>query len=914
MKYFYASIMWLACCDFAFSQIPNCNIPTPINTEIADIISPLDKSQVPTGILYESVFPWAELTTYDGSENTNTTSTLHFIQAYNEIYHSSFSRSSLIHTSELGTKLINFNTDPDFHHPIGIIDYNFNTINPDAVANNLLSTSNGKIYDVSGRNESPYDAQNVFIAVPLFAEGLDRFYTGSTHTFYLDSDFILSNNGFNLSDYEYIDFEMDGQLLHRESLLDLGNQQNGRSIKGPIRFFSFFIPFVTVTSFAILTIKLKKKIFGVKISRIELKKEDLKELTPCNGQTQIFVTGDSFNGGYGSGAYAAKGRGYIFFADNNCTSQQIKKLVIFVDGFDPTNSRKVWDIWDGRVNRKFQENGIDKRFGDELRQNGYDIAIYDYDEKGTNRGGAGFVENNGLAFAKFLETIYNQYQSSIQQDFIIIAPSMGALVARYALAYMEKNNKPHHTRTYISFDGPHQGAEVPLGVQQMLDMVTQYGGLHIFEGVRNFLHQNNGAKQMLVNHSSMGSEEIEPHPYRTQLLSNLNLVNNYPSICRKVAIVNGNRSGILKSQTQPDNEIITPCQQEFELEIIKNKNPVCTSNCDIVRIKAYTQTESNRCESLDFAVNNKTNLFKLVFGGGQFKQQKFYTLPFNNQSYDIAPGGNFGADADVDIEGDQIKGLNKILDKVTSKQLGVPLNLLPFTNFMPTMSSVDYTFPNSESYNIYKNFTGVNLTKCAGTTPFDTVYAPLDKDLGHARNDERLINAFRNEIYNLPNSICAGNCQDYITLNSTIPDNSTDIYRAGKAIKLEPNFFANGNSNIVFAAIIGCPQLQLYQPKPKVKSPNQISTICSLQPFEFDQAKNYKTCNGGNTTFHVFVHNIDINTYAEFSTDGITWYKANILDNGFEITLPNSTNALYFQARTADDRSRNISGYLDYCN
>jgi hypothetical protein len=78
------------------------------------------------------------------------------------------------------------------------------------------------------------------MAVPLFAEGLDRFYTGATHTFYLDSDFILSNNGFNLSDYEYIDFQMDGQLLHRESLLDLGNQQNGRSIKGPIRFFFVF--------------------------------------------------------------------------------------------------------------------------------------------------------------------------------------------------------------------------------------------------------------------------------------------------------------------------------------------------------------------------------------------------------------------------------------------------------------------------------------------------------------------------------------------------------------------------------------------------------------------------------------------------------------------------------------------------
>jgi len=918
MKYLYASILWLASYTFAVSQVPNCTIPKPINEEIADIISPIDKSQIPTGILYESVFPWAEITSFDGSETTDTTSTLHFIQAYSEIYNSSFSRGSMIHPSDFEKKLIDFHSDPDFHHPIGIIDYNFNTIKDDAVTNNLLSVNNGKLYDVIGRTDTPYESKNTFIAVPLFAEGFDRLFTGATHTFYLDSDFILSNNGFTLSDYEFIDFEVDGQLIHRETISSLMNnpQHRIKSPKGPIFFFAVLFPFIQVTKFAVLTITLKNKIFGKKINRIELKKEDLKSLTNCDGLNQIFVTGDSFDAGYGQGAYSAKGRGYIFFAENNCNSQQIRKPVIFVDGFDPTNSRKVWDIYDGRVNRRFTENGVEKRFGDELRSNGkdYDIIVYDYDEKGVNRGGAGFIENNGRAFAKFLETLYNQHQSTIQQDFVIVAPSMGAMVVRYALAYMDKNNIPHHTRTYISFDGPQQGAQVPHGVQQMIDMVTQYGGLRIFEGVRNFLHQNNAAKQMLVSHSSTGSEEIEPHPFRNTFLNNLNLVNQYPSNCRMVAIVNGNRSGLKKSTPQPDNETLSPCEQEFELAIIKTKDPVCTSNCDVVRIKAYTQTENARCESLNFKVDNKTSLFKKVFGGGTFIQKSFYTLPFNNQSYDIAPGGNFGADAEV--EGDQIKGLNKILQKLTKKNLGIPLNKLPFTNFMPTISSVDYTFPNNENYNLYRDFSSINLSKCAGTTPFDTVYAPLDKDLGHARNDERLINAFRNEIYNLPNSICAGNCQDYVTLNSTIPDNSTDIYRAGKAIKLEPNFFANGNSNVVFTAIIGCPQLQLYQPKPKVKSPNQISKICSLQPFEFDQAKNYKTCNGGNTTFHVFVHNIDINTYAEFSTDvnATVWYKANILDNGYEITLPNNTDPQIFFARSADNRGNVIGGYLGFCN
>jgi hypothetical protein len=138
------------------------------------------------------------------------------------------------------------------------------------------------------------------------------------------------------------------------------------------------------------------------------------------------------------------------------------------------------------------------------------------------------------------------------------------------------------------------------------------------------------------------------------------------------------------------------------------------------------------------------------------------------------------------------------------------------------------------------------------------------------------------------------------------------LAKAQKAIFLEPNFQADSeNGGVVFKAAIGCDQTLSANKIPKVIS--TVTTVCS-QPFEFDQARNYKTCDSGFTTFHVFVHNIDISTYAEFSINGTNYTKANITDNGFEIRLPNNANPQVFFARSADNRSNIIGGYLDFCN
>ena len=232
---------------------------------------------------------------------------------------------------------------------------------------------------------------------------------------------------------------------------------------------------------------------------------------------------------------------------------------------------------------------------------------------------------------------------------------------------------------------------------------------------------------------------------------------------------------------------------------------------------------------------------------------------------------------------------------------------------------MSHSFPtrrSSDLYNLYKNFTGVNLSKCVGTTPFDTAYAPLDLDLGHARNDERLINAFRTEIYNIKGHSCTIStpCPDYLVLNSTIANGVRTIAIAKKAIILNPNFKADGSQNVVFRTSIGCTQTA----SETATISNFIktnSTSAGCGPFTWDVGRN--TCQkvGINTRFNVFVTNLDIRTYAEFSIDGSNWNKASIGDNGWEVSVPwVSGGAQIFFARPADNSSGAIIGWLGHCN
>ena len=104
---------------------------------------------------------------------------------------------------------------------------------------------------------------------------------------------------------------------------------------------------------------------------------------------------------------------------------------------------------------------------DILRLEGYDIVIlnapvYTTDGKLID-GGADYIQRNALVLVELINFLNAEKVGD--EELVVLGPSMGGLIARYGLSYMEQNSIEHETRLYISFDSPHRGANIPCVAQ-----------------------------------------------------------------------------------------------------------------------------------------------------------------------------------------------------------------------------------------------------------------------------------------------------------------------------------------------------------------------------------------------------------------------------------------------------------------
>ncbi len=130
---------------------------------------------------------------------------------------------------------------------------------------------------------------------------------------------------------------------------------------------------------------------------------------------------------------------------------------------------------------------------------------------------------------------------------------MGGLVSRYALLWMEDQGIPHHIRKLISFDSPHNGANIPLGMQAWVEFFASEA-----EEAEFLLQQlrSPASKQMLLYHvdSTLGTT-ANPDPAMAQLNADLLSLGDWPAMPRLVSIVNG--SGLMAGQSfNPGDQII----------------------------------------------------------------------------------------------------------------------------------------------------------------------------------------------------------------------------------------------------------------------------------------------------------------------------------------------------------------------
>lgn len=212
------------------------------------------------------------------------------------------------------------------------------------------------------------------------------------------------------------------------------------------------------------------------------------------------------------------GFAWVFPGEGN---QGLARPVIMADGFNLGRS-KLDVLYDGL------ENG-DFAFISELRRRGRDVILVGFEERS-----ASILENAETVIAAILRT--NAEQTG-DNHLVVGGFSMGGIVTRYALAKLERQRMEHRTALYFSYDSPHRGASIPVGVQAFS---------HFIPFANDFAKQMDSpaARQMLWQHYDKDTGKIGVAPERSEFLSALERVGSWPQIPMKIAVANGRGDGV----------------------------------------------------------------------------------------------------------------------------------------------------------------------------------------------------------------------------------------------------------------------------------------------------------------------------------------------------------------------------------
>ena len=219
-----------------------------------------------------------------------------------------------------------------------------------------------------------------------------------------------------------------------------------------------------------------------------------------------------------------KGFAWVFHAGDD---HRLTRPVIIADGFNHGKSEldKLYQFLDGE----------DYPFLTELRRSGRDVILLGFDNRT-----ASIVENSKAAEATIRKTIQLREGS---ERLIVGGFSMGGLITRYTLARMETDfhEDEHQTGVYFSFDTPHRGATIPIGVQAFAYLLPPVNFKpHPFRQQMN----SPAARQMLWQHYDGATKKTGVAPERTALLNELARVGQWPQIPRKLAVANGRGDAI----------------------------------------------------------------------------------------------------------------------------------------------------------------------------------------------------------------------------------------------------------------------------------------------------------------------------------------------------------------------------------
>ncbi len=244
---------------------------------------------------------------------------------------------------------------------------------------------------------------------------------------------------------------------------------------------------------------------------------------------------------------AGTGQAYVYLSDQHTT---LTNPVIVVEGFDLDNTMD-WPVLYDLLNQH--------ALIDDLRAYGYDAVVLDFTEATEP------IQRNAFVLTELL----SQVNLAIDPDrtSALIGASMGGLVVRYALTWLEQQGEDHKVRSFISFDAPQTGADIPLGLQHWL---------HFFQSestdaayLLSRLDTPAARQMLLYHHQDPPTGSGQADPLFTDFQADLAALGDWPSGPRLVAVANGSGAGVDQGFA-PGEQLIRYEYRSFLIDIDGN--------------------------------------------------------------------------------------------------------------------------------------------------------------------------------------------------------------------------------------------------------------------------------------------------------------------------------------------------------
>jgi len=452
----------------------------PIEDRLQEALGALDTRELQTGVLYDRVLPLSDIERFSGKDGAAVASRGLWRQVYEELRRASADPN----VRPPAEALVERARRQQDAVPLTLLFDDYERIRPDALDRGALALRNGRL--VRGSGEA-FERRTAFAAAAL----REWTYRGREVRFVLGRDDYFSNRR--------------GDDPRLEADLDDG---------AGFRAMSFDVP---------LTARYGEP--GTKTLRLRATTADgeareasfaftVRALAAPLPNDTLLVTGAiPYLGG------VASAQAYVYLAAGRT---QLVNPAVVVEGFDLDNSMN-WDELYALLN---QENLLEG-----LRADGYDAVVLNFTDATE------YLQRNAFVLLELLQELHATLGP--QKTVALAGASMGGLVSRYALAYMETQALPDPVRTFISLDAPHLGADIPLGIQYW---VKFFSGQSADAAYLLSRLDRPAARQMLVYHYS-DPPGAAPDPLRATFTADLAAIGDWPSQPRLVAIANGSNNG-----------------------------------------------------------------------------------------------------------------------------------------------------------------------------------------------------------------------------------------------------------------------------------------------------------------------------------------------------------------------------------